>query len=515
MEPSKRTEKRPSYPLSLLYLYNLSRLLHQRKRYSSAGVKRERYDPEWRWTFVSGFTHGENISRHVAFALDRVDKALNDRSVWEPDYVEELMSKYPELTLGDLDEFLDHPSKPNPKIEKCIQCILDSVMNGSAEGTSMDNILRTKLIYKMVQEYMVVEMSLFRHGYICFAHARSSYFLFLDIIKEYQTKQAVFTPPCAVEDKLSYAFMVGRMMQESLNTDHAPGWVERLISLNGSPFMNFYNAGESTLDYLRRNINVNLETSTFGAFAESLNITNVPSKLTTLANQIRNVTNSLRVGNLLLFAVPRSEMNRYIYVSKAGGFPLDTYKDTEKFLEKFLDPTQDAWNDQELGSIQFRVADLCFDDFGKDDGVKVISFQALSLEEKTQMQRSVVKVLKDSPKVTWPLSVPEPPIIKEANWFEGRKFLDFYKKKTEKYKESKVREAKEHLFDFIKDHLISSTDDWSVQEKLMKMTYEWEGLDWGLDLIVRIAGMILALNPRLYNKGYVSDDSAEITAFLK
>jgi hypothetical protein len=233
-------------------------------------------------------------------------------------------------------------------------------------------------------------------GNITFIHSRNQkYKLMNSIISLIANQNTKYLPKCKLSKKsvLKSKEKVNQLYKElpdtnkdfkSLRPDNIPMIAERLISVNFSILNNFYAIGESSFWWF---LEFGGNMSDFNkVLKRQIKDDKLAKKFEDFFNQIIeykqkiNTNPEFRGQTLLLFSFPEDKVEDYVFPSNYGARVLNI--NLEDYLEKYL--SKDLWKNDfmKMYATQFRIMDICYDVYGRQDGVEIYEFEQNPLDEK-------------------------------------------------------------------------------------------------------------------------------------
>jgi hypothetical protein len=231
-------------------------------------------------------------------------------------------------------------------------------------------------------------------GNITFIHSRNIIFKvinsFINIITNQNTK---YLPRCRLKQKSPkkakdkakeiYDSLPDNDFK-SLRPDNIKFIGDRLVSANLSLLNNIYVTGESSFFWFVEQFQGNMT-----SFSDILNDQIKDKKLFKKVNDFLerlNINPELSFPNfkgqsMLLISVPEEKLEDYVFTSNFGGRFHPKY-DIIDFLQKYLNKRLWGKDFSMMYSTQFRIMDICYDRYGKGDGIEIFEFDQYSIDER-------------------------------------------------------------------------------------------------------------------------------------
>ncbi len=196
------------------------------------------------------------------------------------------------------------------------------------------------------------------------------------IEKFFSYQEEGFYPPCTTSIS-EIAFTTARQRAEKLEI--TPGrhtdnhFNDRILSCNNSILGNWPRAGESTFYYVILSRNIHSPLSIF----KKLDFVK-RGELEAFKNaEIYLLKSEAFAGRLDMHFIPWNKLNRFAYLSKPFGYPIEDSRNFTVVLEDLWSQTLKAVKPEDffnillkLHSWQSRLVDICYSKFGKNQGIQ-------------------------------------------------------------------------------------------------------------------------------------------------
>lgn len=228
-------------------------------------------------------------------------------------------------------------------------------------------------------------------GNITFIHSRNFLFKIMNsFVSIIGNQNTTYLPKCKLKDKSpkkareKYKEIYNSMPDDpnSIRPDNIPIYGERLISVNLSLLNNIYHPGESSFFWFIDNFgNMSSIRSILESQIKDKKLMMKINNLFDIITAKRNENYQQKGNTFLLFSFPENKLEDYVFTSNFGARIDIKHKDLISYLKKYLG--RKLWgNDfQSMYNTQFRIMDLCYDKYGKKDGVEVYEFEQESFDE--------------------------------------------------------------------------------------------------------------------------------------
>jgi hypothetical protein len=232
-------------------------------------------------------------------------------------------------------------------------------------------------------------------GKITFIHGRNAMFKIMNSFISLITNQdAFYLPKCKITNKSpkkakeKYKEIYDSLPNEiktSFPDMQVPFLKERLISTNISLLNNLFNSGSSSFAYFlstRGNA-----TPVDQILQSQIKDQKLTAKVVQLVNQLDNKRNEAKEGmyinvgqNILMFSFPEKIVDDYVFSTNKGARINIKYKDLNTYFQKFFGKKLWGNDFNIMNTTQFRIFDLCFYTFGKDDGIEIFEFDQSNMK---------------------------------------------------------------------------------------------------------------------------------------
>jgi hypothetical protein len=230
-------------------------------------------------------------------------------------------------------------------------------------------------------------------GNITFVHSRNSMFKIMNSVISLVTNQdSLFVPKCKLKEKSpkkarqKYKEIYDHLpdndpYSNNYTPDHIQFIRERLISVNLSLLNNIFNPGESSFLWF---VDVQGNMGNIGSFlSQKIKNDALLMKLGDVVSEIHHIRkskNNKNIGHtIMMISIPSQKLEDYVFSSNYGGRIDIKYKDVKEYLKIYLGKKLWGKDFSTIYSTQFRIMDLCYYKYGKNDGVEIFEFEQNSL----------------------------------------------------------------------------------------------------------------------------------------
>jgi hypothetical protein len=229
-------------------------------------------------------------------------------------------------------------------------------------------------------------------GNITFVHARNGMFKIMNSVLSLITNQdTLFVQKCVLKQKSpkkareKYKEIYDALPDYDSNSnnytpDHIKFIRERLISTNLSLLNNIFNIGESSFFWF---IDAQGSMGNIRMFlSDKIKNESLLIKLGNLVSEIYFSRSELRnIGHtIMMISIPQDKLDEYVFSSNYGGRINIKYKDLNQYLKKYLGKRLWGNDFATIYSTQFRIMDLCYYKYGKNDGIEIFEFEQESID---------------------------------------------------------------------------------------------------------------------------------------